>query len=261
MHVYTQHVTYEDALISFCHLILLCLQLYTAMLYSIVTLFRLDSFSQYHFLVHLGTGYILIMINAFLLRNWVFKHILKLERQDIVNESHFEKQIRYMVQLAKSSKKNEMDELFLITLIYMHMKDCHDDKCICRNRSEAWDPKKGKFANETLPMWKDSVFLRSLNYSAICDYRSRRHHSPQIHYLLIVYSLEIVGNTVKADWETKRFKATHRSFFDRVIYNLPLLRITKKIESLVNARAEQYVFARNKFERVISFDRKMAALK
>jgi hypothetical protein len=68
---------------------------------------------------------------------------------------------RYLIGIVKNSKKNKQDELLLTSLIKVHTEKCRDLKCVCKNRKGLYDPKKKRSSNQNLPLFKDSVFVKS----------------------------------------------------------------------------------------------------
>lgn len=260
LYIFGFDITYDYFSVSMIHLLLIFFEFYTSILYLCVS-FTLNSYTNNNFFVLVAVGYVLFVIDFYFGRNFIFRKILMLDSQRYQNPSYFDKKIRYMIQLIKSSESQDDDELTLITLVFLHTKNCKELDCICKNRSSAWDPKKAKFADSNLSMWKDKIFLKSLNYSIIQEFRSRNSKCIHTDYLLIVYSLEVLGNTVKADCEAKCFRLTYNSFLNQLVYYIPLMRISKKIEFFVNKKAEEFPFARNQFEKVIESDKLIHQLK
>lgn len=253
LYMFLLKITYDHFNVCMFNFLMLVLVLYISILFTITTQGNFINLQQ-SFFIFTGVGIFFILVNFCLLWKYLLNSILRLDYSILKNPSYLDKQIKYLLKLIKTSKSAEIDELQLITYIFQHELICKTSKCVCKNRAKAWDPKKIQFSTGNQTPWKDNIFLNNLGFAVIEFYRNKNPFSTISDFLSILYSLEIIENTVRTSLEINLFKKKHKSFWASLIFKIPIERVDRKTKVIVNRKADNFLFACNQFQNVIKFD-------
>jgi hypothetical protein len=205
-------------------------------------------------------GIILFLWDIYGYKEYLFNKLISKDFSSIANHNHLEKKVRYFLSLIKNSKKNNVDELRLASIIQMHVESCKDANCICKHRNSAYDPRKQAVSDPSLPIFKDFVFLKNLLLSLIKQTTSKLFTSPNLNMVYILYLFEELGNFGMADQESlafeNRFKKT--SLFT---FKFCIIRVKIMMKKNLKRFNKQYLYALNKFENVYTYDQNLDKLK
>ena len=260
---YYQKVHYTNHSVSIGYLIIVCFSLYFFIIFLISNLSEIEFISN-NFYVLIVVGFCFIGFDLFLFRDAIFNYFVFLDISKVKNVAYFNKHIRLIVQLIQSAKKGSQSaEFLMLSVMTNHTKHCRSCHCLCRSRSECHDPKTNQFSSESIPVWKDFIFIRNVIYSVILDF-SRRipiYERKEVDLLLIFYLFEIMGNSVTSDFMTKQLKTIQKDDFFRFIYSINLQKVDIKNREIALNSLNGCEYASNNFEFVIDYERTVDELK
>ena len=205
-------------------------------------------------------GIVLFLWNIYGYKDYLFNTLITRDFSNIANNNHLEKKVRYFLTLIKRSKKNNVDELRLASIIQLHIESCKLGSCICKDRASAYDPRKKASSDLSLPIFKDFVFLKNLLLMLIKETTNKLFTSPGLNMVYILYLFEELGNFGMADQEcvafTNRFKRPTQFTFKFCISRIRIM--MKKNLKRFN---KQYPYALNRFENLYVYDQSFDDLK
>lgn len=205
-------------------------------------------------------GIVLFLWDIYGYKDYLFNTLITKDFSSIANNNHLEKKVRYFLTLIKNSKKNNVDELRLASIIQLHIESCKIGSCICKNRGSAYDPRKKTSSDMSLPIFKDFVFLKNLLLMLIKETTNKLFTSPGLNMVYILYLFEELGNFGMADQEcvafTNRFKRPTQFTFKFCIFRIKIM--MKKNLKRFN---KQYPYALNRFENLYVYDQSFDELK
>jgi len=119
------------------------------------------------------------------LRILCIRHILLLSIDKVKSALNALIQIVSLQQMIKSSnldqslKKNE--DTRLTGIVNMHMLECQDPECPCKNDHELFNPEKNEYVKRNSIFHRDTTFLKYFNKKLFEDYICRFNKSPLLH--------------------------------------------------------------------------------
>ena len=103
-------------------------------------------------------------------------------------------QIIVIQQLIKSASFNRSVNVSLIGIVNLHVLECQNSDCPCKNDVELFDINTGNFSKHTGSHHKDFVFLNYFNKKLYEDFLSKFTNSPQLHIGFSNFLFEIMKN-------------------------------------------------------------------
>lgn len=132
-------------------------------------------------------------------------------RSFITNETEFfntqhvqNSRFRYLRKIFKNSDKNPDNLFFTLMILTNHLKQCKDIHCVCRNRSNLYDPSKKETACTDTSLHKDPIFQKFFQFKIIADSVSKMKRSSvqnlsQFHYLFEdIENISLVINYIES---------------------------------------------------------------
>ena len=103
-------------------------------------------------------------------------------------------QIYTVQKLVKGGNINHVDEVTLIGIVNLHILECQNLDCPCKNDSELYDAVSDKFSDRSLPCNKDIIFLHHFNKRLYEDALNKFINSPSLHIAFAFYLFETMRN-------------------------------------------------------------------
>jgi len=250
---------------------------YSKMLVSITYLYSTLFFFWVNLMVTLGVNlkielildalFILVLIGAFFFvlalycyRDTLQTYLLNSEFKTLGNENLIEKKIRLFYTLIKNSKKSKKDELRLASLIRFHVDTCSSPLCICQTPEKVFNAVKNQSSNPDLPIFKDSVLVKSIFLSMVQRLEAKIRGSEQLSIIYILLLLEVNHNLPLCGSECATFAkqfGRSASFLSRICLERIHWNLREQLKSF-NRRSE---IGNNKYELLVDYDTHMNDLK
>ena len=173
---YYNRLPYYKASTSECYCFCLHSYFWISLVFLICQWTRIPSLTENALqMLVVGLCFFLYIVKKF--REYFFRSLLVNEIDELNSEMQLDARFRYLMEISKSSKKNEQDQLVLTSIIKVHTTTCKNVYCICRNRGKLYDPKKKTFSDQSLPNFKDPVFVKNFLLKLITDSKKKQNRS------------------------------------------------------------------------------------
>lgn len=228
-------------------------------LYVFSTVFTFDLIKS-NFFILLGGGTVFLIYNFYIYRKFLVEYVTTFDSESTGNAIYFIKKILYLYFLKKESKTSKESEFLLASFVLKHIQDCNDLSCICKMRKLAYDPKKEKFSDLTVAIWKDGPFIKNLFFSLIKKYLKEQQHSIDVEFFFILFSMEVLENTIKCNLKIIEFRKKCKSIW-QIPYRFSFNLINEKLTRIMNRKFQNFPFWQNKFEQISKYDTILNELK
>ena len=211
-------------------------------------------------LVLIFVGVFFIMLVIYCYRDFLQTRLLHADYDSISNDHLFSKKIAFALRLIKNSKKNKADELRLASFFRFHIDVCKNVKCLCKNPELVYNGFKGVSANSELPVFRDTVLLKSILFSILHVFKPRIIASESLSLNFILFTLEVTQNLAMCGNECAIFEMNFgksMSFSARVCLIRVKLSLKNKLQ-IFNRKSDE---GNNKYECLVQYDAKMNQLK
>ena len=208
----------------------------------------------------IGLGIVLFGWNIFNYGDWVFEYFINKDFKDIENSNYMEKKIRFFHQLMEDAQKDSVKELLLASVIQLHIENCTDIYCICKNRLKAYDSKLHKKSDLDLAPFKDFVFIKNLLVYLIYQVEHVIITNPNSNLTTILYLFEELANYGLINREINLF-IMRFSGVRNMPYLYLLIRLKRKLKTELKLNNSKLALTRNTFEKVHIYDIELNNLK
>lgn len=177
------------------------------------------------YIILIGLCFFLYIVKTF--REYFYTSLIIKDIEEIDNEIHLDARFRYLLMISKNSKKDKKYELLLTSIVRVHIEKCKDSTCICKNRELLFDPKKGKFSNSELSIFKDSVFTKNYLLMLVRKSTKKLPRSSLLNIDHFLYLFEELNNIPMVNHQILMYeKQFHHSLFITVQYEIFRMRIS-----------------------------------
>ena len=210
------------------------------------------------YIIVVGLLFFLYIVKKFR-EKFTYDLIIK-EIEEINNEIHLDIRFRYLMNIVKNATSNKQDELLLTSIIKVHVENCTNIQCICKNRHDLFDPKKNVKSNKDQMNFKDPVFVKHYLLKLIKDSTKKypSSNSLNIDYFLFLFNAQ--HNLPMANYQILLFeKYYQKDLFITVQYCIYRMRISM-LQHLKNHN-KHYSVSNIRYENVHKYDKSVIKLK
>lgn len=177
------------------------------------------------YIVLIGLGFFLYVVRTY--REYFYRRLIIKEIDEIDNEIHLDARFRYLMEIVSNSKKNRQDELLLTSIIKVHTEKCLDVECVCKRRSELYDPKTRNIGDMSIPIFKDQVFIKNYLLMLIKDSCKKLPKSSLLNIDLFLFLFKEMNNIPQVNHNIILFeKQAQQNLFVTVKYAIYRLKIS-----------------------------------
>lgn len=177
------------------------------------------------YLILIGLGFFLYVVKTY--REYFYRRLIIKEIDEIDNEIHLDARFRYLMQIVRNSKKNKQDELLLTSIIKVHTEKCQDLDCVCKKRPELFDPKSKANGDQSVPIFKDQVFIKNYLLTLIKDSCKKLPKSSLLNIDLFLFLFKEMANIPQVNHNIILFeKQSQQNLFVTVKYAIYRLKIS-----------------------------------
>lgn len=160
-------------------------------------------------------------------------------------------QIMSIQQLIKASNTNQDEDVTLIGIVNLHVLECQNPDCPCKNEASLFDASTSKFSDRNVGFHKDTIFLNHLIKRMYEDSLNKFLNSPLLHIAFSFFLFDTMKNVhaalVDLNTSVKKKPSLHQQF--------SIFRYKSAIESFVKAEATQSKDIYNQLTNVIEFEK------
>ena len=209
------------------------------------------------YIIFIGLGFFLYVVRTY--REYFYRRLIIKEIEEIDNEIHLDARFRYLMQIVQNSKKNKQDELLLTSIIKVHTEKCTEPTCVCKNRSELYDPKENAESDMNVPIFKNQVFIKNYLLMLIKDSCKKLPKSSLLNIDLFLFLFIEMGNLPQVNHNIILFeKQSQQSLFVTVRYAIYRLKISLYYD--LKMKNKNGINSSLTFENIRVFDEEMKNL-
>ena len=150
------------------------------------------------------------------LREVRIKHILLLNVDKIKSDIDSIIQIITIQQIIANTYIDQTENVSLIGIINLHVLECQNSDCPCKNDAELYDADTGKFSDRNLGYHKDKIFLNYFTKRLYEDANNKFINSVLLHISFSSYLFYVMKNThaslIELDIASKKKPSVQQSF-------------------------------------------------
>lgn len=182
------HYPYHDKFVSKCYGMFVAAYFWINGSLFFVHVVNVDFF-YVNMLVIIFMGVVLFVKLFLTLRNYTVKRLMMSDLDEINSDIHLDLKVRLFNQLAQTIqiKKNE---LLLASLLKIHYDKCEDVDCICRRRTDLYDPFLNIYGDQNLQFHKDDVFVKHYLIKMMKEGIAKFSDSKLLYLDFIFYNFE-----------------------------------------------------------------------
>ena len=179
---------YHDKHVSKCYGIFISAYFWINCSLLFVDLANIDFFTE-NLLVITFLGVILFVKLFLTIRNYTIKGLMISDLDEIESDIHLDLKVRLFSQLAQTINVKK-HELLLASLLKIHYDKCEDSDCICRRRTDLYDPSINIYGDQNLQFHKDDVFVKHYLIKMIKEGIAKFSDSKLLYLDFIFYNFE-----------------------------------------------------------------------
>lgn len=177
------------------------------------------------YIILIGLGFFLYVVKTY--REFFYRRLIIKEIDEIDNEIHLDARFRYLMEIVNNSKKNKQDELLLTSIIKVHTEKCLDVECVCKRRTELYDPKTRGTGDPNIPIFKDQVFIKNYLLTLIKESCKKLPKSSLLNIDLFLFLFKEMNNIPQVNHNIILFeKQSQQNLFVTVKYAIYRLKIS-----------------------------------
>lgn len=209
------------------------------------------------YIILIGLGFFLYVVRTY--REYFYRRLIIKEIDEIDNEIHLDARFRYLMEIVQNSKKSMQDDLLLTSIIKVHTEKCNNNDCLCKQKTEIYDPKSKQESNPNVPIFKNEVFIKNYLLMLIKDSCKKLPKSSLLHIDLFLFLFKEMNNISQVNHNIILFeKQSQQSLFVTVRYAIYRLKIS--IYYFLKDKNKDHPTSSIMFENIRVFDEEMKNL-
>eukprot|EP01022_Parablepharisma_sp_SALTPOND_P000297 TRINITY_DN1012_c0_g2_i1.p1 TRINITY_DN1012_c0_g2~~TRINITY_DN1012_c0_g2_i1.p1 ORF type:complete len:1372 (-),score=229.35 TRINITY_DN1012_c0_g2_i1:10269-14384(-) len=128
------------------------------------------------------------------LREMRIQHLLLLNMEKMKTATDALSQIITIQQMIKASSVSQVEDVTLIGIVNLHVLECQNPDCPCKNEAELFDAATGKFSKRDSGYHKDPIFLNHFTKRLYEDSLNKFINSPLLHIGFSYYLFDTMKN-------------------------------------------------------------------
>ena len=129
------------------------------------------------------------------LREVRIKHLLLLNIDKIKSAVDALTKVMKIQQIIKLTNIEQIENVSLIGIINLHVLECQNMGCPCKNEAELYDVNTGMFSKRDVGYHKDMIFLDHFTKQLYEDSLNKFLNSPLLHVAFASYLFDVMKNT------------------------------------------------------------------